>query len=368
MYRALSKIAAIPFDSAFDPQTFVPPKDELQRKLVDMAQLRGYPIPLLPAPAGHVPEVDLKALGNMRIRGTSVPHHVGNPHLLDNIAETAKPKMDIPLAEKETMKLYSPVADNPLKQLRHRIIGGIKRHPYATAATAAGLLAAGLGVRHYLKSRKRPTEEEMQQLPQQPQYPQMPEGDPYAGYGGYPEEAYRKAASLVAPPPSTTAPARAPVPGDLKVPRPSVSSPVAAGKAPAGKAPGGTTSGGSAKVAFDPAVAALIAGGIGGTGGYMLGKHVISPFAEGRVKAIQDAIAEQQKSMDRWSNVKQYGPAGAAAVSAIILAALAANHARKSEREKMDNMLDRQYANYDPQNMGFSPENRMNFGNYNSGN
>jgi len=312
MFRMLNKFA---FPSAFPEAEFAPIKDALSQKMVDLALARGHKIPTLPTPAGHLPAVDLKALGNTRLGGPSIS----------------------PLVEREVLKLHSPVADNIPAQLKHRffgtprrvlsnVAGALSRHPYLTAAGAG---AAALGVHQYLKHRA--------------------------------AKQQAKEAALVPPPPVASIAPRPPVPGDLKVPRPSTKSPIDT-KTKGSSGTGATAVSATTKTAFDPAIAALLAAAAGGTGGYFFGKKVLEPLAEGRVESIKDSIAAAQLAMSRWETVKEFAPAGAAAAGAILLAALAANHARKDEREKLRNMTGRSYRQYDPEGSSdYSPDSREAF-------
>jgi hypothetical protein len=151
------------------------------------------------------------------------------------------------------------------------------------------------------------------------------------------------------------------LPSDIKMPKPSTKSPIEATtkKSPGTKAP--APAGGISKAAFDPAIAALLAAAAGGTGGYFFGKKVLEPIAGGRVDALKETISEAEKAMGRWETVKEFAPAGAAAAGAILLAALAANHARKDEREKLREMTGRSYRRYDPNGSDYTPDTQRPF-------
>jgi hypothetical protein len=323
MFRTLNKFA---FPSAFPEAEFAPIKDPLQQKAVDLTLSRGFKVPTLPTRfPGQPPEVDFKALGEMRLSGPAIS----------------------PTVEREVLKLHSPVADNIPAQLKHRflgtprralhnVVGALSRHPYLTAAGAG---AAALGVHQYLKHRAaRQQAEQAEQAPEQP-----------------------KMAALVPPPPVASIAPRPPVPGDIKMPKPSTKSPIEQKTKGSSGTASSAPSAGISKAAFDPAIAALLAAAAGGTGGYFFGKKVLEPLAGGRVDALKETISEAEKAMGRWETVKEFAPAGAAAAGAILLAALAANHARKSEREKLRGMTGRSYREYDPNGSDYSPDSREMF-------
>lgn len=223
--------------------------------------------------------------------------------------------------------------------------------------------ASDVGLRHYLDSRR------------------LKQKEPSGQEEQLATDMYPKVGALVAPPVNAATAPMAPRPSDVKVPKPSVASvpglggaerrPPAGAIGGAGSASGAATGAakGQSKTAMDPTLMALLAGGLGGTGGYFLGKHVISPFAEGRISSLQEAINNAQRNMGHWQNVSKYAPAGAAAAGAILLAALAASKARKDEREKMERGGagggGQQYYPYDPSGAGFYPEQQQHgFGNF----
>jgi hypothetical protein len=109
------------------------------------------------------------------------------------------------------------------------------------------------------------------------------------------------------------------------------------------------------KKAFDPAIATLLAGGAGGLGGYMAGKHMVDPLLANRETNIAKEIAEKEKTLGNIKSLRRFTPIGMAALGAVALAALAASKARSDERRKMQvqQMLAGHLRPYDPTDSGY---------------
>lgn len=106
----------------------------------------------------------------------------------------------------------------------------------------------------------------------------------------------------------------------------------------------------------------LLAGGLGGAGGWLLGKKLVEPLIAEKERRLKAALQNLKQT-------KKYAPIGAAAAGAIILAALSGM--RKKQERKSSGILDPQvlhnqmqaqkqqidprYALYDLTNSGFVP-------------
>ena len=105
------------------------------------------------------------------------------------------------------------------------------------------------------------------------------------------------------------------------------------------------------------------AGLAGGAGGYLAGKHLLNPVLESRKRSIIEKMLRGEDILKKLETGTKYGPIAAAAIGAILLAGIAANRARKSERERIEQQL--MYAQIQEQlggGAGFSPQDEVKFG------
>ena len=94
------------------------------------------------------------------------------------------------------------------------------------------------------------------------------------------------------------------------------------------------------KIAFlDSGISPLLGGALGGAGGYALGKGVINPILESKRKSILDKMMRGEEIVKGIEKGKATAPIAAATIGAILLAAIAANRAKKQERERIENYL-----------------------------
>ena len=121
------------------------------------------------------------------------------------------------------------------------------------------------------------------------------------------------------------------------------------------------------KLAFlDEGLGPLVAGGAGGIGGYMAGKHLINPILENRKRSIIDKMLRGEGILKKLETGTKVVPIAAATIGALLLAALAASRAKQHERERMqDQLLYAQLQEQMGNSQGFSPENTVQFGNPN---
>jgi len=120
------------------------------------------------------------------------------------------------------------------------------------------------------------------------------------------------------------------------------------------------------KLAFlDEGATPLAAGAVGGAGGYLAGKHLVNPILESRKRSVIDKMLRGEELLKKLEVGTKYGPFAAATIGAILLAGIAANRARKSERERIEQQL--LYAQLQEQlgaggGYGFSPQDQVAFG------
>jgi len=94
------------------------------------------------------------------------------------------------------------------------------------------------------------------------------------------------------------------------------------------------------KLAFlDAGVSPLIAGAAGGLGGYALGKGVINPILERQRQSIISKMLRGEDILKKLEKGKAAAPVAAATIGALLLAAIAANRAKKQERQRIQDYL-----------------------------
>ena len=74
----------------------------------------------------------------------------------------------------------------------------------------------------------------------------------------------------------------------------------------------------------------VIAGGVGGLGGWALNEKILKPILASREGALAASIAKQQQRAKQMAAIKPYLPLGASIVGALLLAGLAAAMARRN--------------------------------------
>lgn len=120
------------------------------------------------------------------------------------------------------------------------------------------------------------------------------------------------------------------------------------------------------KLAFlDEGLTPAAAGLAGGAGGYLAGKHLVNPVLEMKKRSILEKMLRGEEMVKKLETGTKYGPLAAATIGAILLAGIAANRARKSERERIEQQL--LYAQLQQVmeargGAGFSPEDQVRFG------
>jgi hypothetical protein len=118
------------------------------------------------------------------------------------------------------------------------------------------------------------------------------------------------------------------------------------------------------KLAFlDEGMAPVMAGGVGGAGGYLAGKHIINPLLENQKRSILDKMLRGESMLKKLETGTKIVPLAAATIGALLLAALAASRAKQHERERIQDQL--LYAQLQEQlgnSQGFSQANEIPFG------
>jgi hypothetical protein len=271
--------------------------------------------------------------------------------------------------EAEVIKSFNPYAEDTLTKLKHHYLNPVKRFmssPKGKMVGIGALGATGIGLLGYLGSRRTPQPEQYQLSPQQQMMMQQ------QMYGMQPKmgastEAYNRV-TIPKPSPLPRTPAPTPsVAGIAKIQR----DPSAIGGFSKPKSEPGVdsskplkTTTAAEKIAFDPAIATLLAGGAGGLGGYMAGKHLVDPLLEGKESDIMREIAAKQKSLGNVKTLRKFTPIGMAALGAVALAAIAASKARHDERSKMQvqQMLAGHLREYDQTGAGFGAADQVPMG------
>ncbi len=328
------------------------------QKAIDMAAARGHAIPM---------KVQQKWVGD-QATGKMVEELVPDMDNLRMSKQTphapAAAKTAPGLIEKEIQQKHTGLT--PTKKLRHKTIGGLKRYWGGQGGLGGkwrnrlgligGLGAVGLGIKSYMDS-NRLTNPAVAQQQLQPGYNKM-SAFPYV----------QDAANIPKPPSQPKVPS--PGPGVAGVG--SMSSKKPSGALGAPKAMGGTS--GSSKETLaaylgekraDDAMLPVLAGGLGGIGGWALGDKILKPMLESKEQNLAEVIAKHQKNMARIKGAKQAVPLGSAAAGALILAALAAIKARQYEHMAQQQQ---QYAPtisaYDQSGGGYVPNNAVHPGFY----
>jgi hypothetical protein len=323
-------------------------------KLKDLAAARGITPPMVAKPrwdaaAGKMVEEMVPDWENLRM---DKPRRVayGLPR-----GGAGANEVGAGLVEKEIQKKHTPIT--PLKKLRHKTVGGMKRFWGGQnalggkwrnrAALAGGLGAVGLGIKSYLDSNRLANPAVAQQQ-LQPQYAKM---------GAFPY--VQDAANIPKPPSQPKVPAPGPgVKGGGNISSSKTPGPLGAPRDSVGGSEGGKTSL-SAYVGekrADDAMLPVLAGGLGGIGGWALGDKVLKPMLEAKEQSLAEAIVQHQKNMARVKGAKKVVPIGAAAAGALILAALAAIKARQDEQANQSYPAP-YISTYDPSGSGFVPNN-----------
>lgn len=110
-----------------------------------------------------------------------------------------------------------------------------------------------------------------------------------------------------------------------------------------------------AKLAFmDEGIGPLLAGLAGGAGGYYAGKKVIDPLLNVGQESLRRKVHMLESIIAGLEKGKKVAPFAGATVGAVLLAALAAKHAKNKEREAMAKIQ----AMGGPGREGFEPEDR----------
>jgi hypothetical protein len=110
---------------------------------------------------------------------------------------------------------------------------------------------------------------------------------------------------------------------------------------------------------LDEGISPVVAGGAGGVGGYMAGKHIINPLLESRKRSIIDKMLKGESILKKLETGTKFAPIAAATIGALLLASIAASRAKQHERERIQDQL--LYAQLQEQ-MGSSQANEVLFG------
>lgn len=323
-------------------------KERLERKAIDMANARGIEVPL-------VSNYTLDPITEQPVKGLAP-----STETLRTSGKTPTPGHSA-LIEKEIQKAHGTVSNSPLKPLRHQTVGKAQRAWGGKgllggkwknrAAIAGGLGALGLGVKSYFDANEEPP-------PPLPRYP-SPAREAYSGYPKMGSSKYSPDAVVIPKP--TPQPKIAPL-GPSVSSTPAISSGSSAPKGLLGGSSSPSSSGGSSesKSAEDAGVMPLLGVGAGGLGGWALGEKVIAPMIENKEKNIASEIARKQQMLQNYQKVRKAAPIGAAAAGALLLAALTAMYARKSQQP----VRPVQASPYDQTGAGFSPQEQNQWGNF----
>lgn len=110
---------------------------------------------------------------------------------------------------------------------------------------------------------------------------------------------------------------------------------------------------------LDEGISPVVAGGAGGVGGYMAGKHIINPILESRKRSVIDKMLQGENILKKLETGTKFAPIAAATIGALLLASIAASRAKQHERERIQDQL--LYAQLQEQ-MGSSQANEVPFG------
>ncbi len=86
---------------------------------------------------------------------------------------------------------------------------------------------------------------------------------------------------------------------------------------------------------LEEGVGPLIGGAVGGTGGYLAGKHLVNPFLERKEKQIHKAVLHAEDMLRRLRRLRKITPIAGGAIGALLLATLTARSAKRQERDRM---------------------------------
>jgi hypothetical protein len=400
------------------------PQDEIAKRLaqreIDYAVQRGIDIPLKVRMGADgieelVPDMENLRLNKRKLPETGMAEGVvpatkatkidpaTGKAVLEDVADAGKAvkkehvipgaskPADVPyLAERETFKAHSDVANSRLKQMRHKYYGGAKRFLGGKglfgnkwgnrAAALGGLGLVGAGIKAYMDSNQEipvpqttaiaPTQQyptymqamHPQQIPQQ-MYGGYAQQQPQQMYGGYAPYGYQKTGSSKYSPDAVTIPKPTAQP-TVKALGPGVSSAPKltgtrgrnfGGSMTSSNSLGGTStnSGSSDKKASDAGMLPLLGAAAGGAGGWALGEKFLKPTLEKQEQVLVAEIAKKQQQLDMLKKTTNKAGVGAAAAGAILLAALASLYSKKkTERKQGVRQLQQQYDNT---HAGFHP-------------
>lgn len=277
-----------------------------------------------------------------------------------------------PLREAEVVKSYNPYASSNVSRIKHRWVNPVRRFFGTPAGKAVGIGgavgAAGLGLYHFLNSNKTPQPENYQLSPEQQDAMQQ---EMY----GMPQKMGAFESKVTIPRPTPVPKIPAPGPSVAGIPQAKRDATSIGAFSPSVKTPGvdaskgfGSPGSSSGKTSIasdiDPSIAPLLAGGVGGLGGYLAGSKLLAPWMEDKENDILKEIAEKQKSVGNWQTARKFTPIAMAALGAVTLAAIAAMKARSDERSKMQayQMLAGHLRPYDPTNSGYGAADQVPMG------
>lgn len=361
-----------------DMNKLAAPMDPLEAKQVDLMVERGIPMPLVEVPVyddagnliGKKYDVDLtNARASRRVRGKS-GRGQGLP------APSGKAKS--PLRERGIIEAHGTVSKSPLKQLKHRTVGPARRFLSGQnalgsklknrAALIGGAAALLGGAKLYSDSKDREQASKAVKSMSQPRQGMLPAQQmQYPSYQGK----YITAAVLKQANPYVQNMANIPKPPTqprVPSPGPSIGPPNIEGDAKGALGPkmspsgtGTSSSSSGTKVAESDANSPLLAGGLGGLGGYALGKKVLSPMFEYHEKDMGNKIQAMKRMQQGLSTAKTNAPMAAAVAGAILLAAITAIKAREKQQQNVGGVIPR-IQQHDPTNAGFAAHEENSFG------
>jgi len=397
LHKLSLAVRAYPEEELLEKMAIISREDHIkalsrdEQKVLELAKARGIKVPekttwVFDPATGQPKSIKVPDIENLRVSqgkgpGKQVSTKVLTEKGFKNVRHRVPEPSPMPknLKQQATERLigqeYGDVSKSKLKQFRHRTVGPVKRFwagrnlmgkwPNRLALLGA-LGASGLGIKAYLDA-NRPPPVVPDELP--PEY-YMDDAWKSAGYVEDIAATPRPVPQPKISPPSTKPPA-ALASGTRKPGAPGIPAASASGISGGPPSSGGS---GDNKVASpldralkkqaDDAIFPLLAGGAGGLGGYWLTDKFLSPYLKQREGAILAEIAKKQRAVDNLKKLRQYAPVGAAAAGAILLAALAASKARKSEaqRQQAYSVIQNPISSYDPSQSGFYPEEMINFG------
>lgn len=333
-----------------------------EARALELARLRNIPVPMKDVALsmeGGIPIYESRPdVANLRLGSRDI-----------GAARTPNAPMPTvsgpsPLQEGEFLK--GQYAKTNLQRAKHHWLGPVKRFMGSPTGKLVGkglgigaLGAAGLGLYSYMKNRKVPQPEEYQLSPQEQAMfqSQMYGMQPKMGAAGNPAVTVPRPAPVPRITPSGPAVANLPQ-------KQRDATAIGAGTGAMPKTPGQDSMLQAKQADLDPSIAALLAGGLGGAGGFMAGKHLIAPMLERQEKNIAEEILKKQQSVDILKKLRGATPIGMAALGAVTLAAVAAAKARADERQKVDlqHVLAGRLHPYDPTGAGFGAADNVAFG------